>query len=219
MEKPRRRRQPSRGVADLRKQADMNQPTNRQCITCDAAFYGRYRECWRCRRIPKPCEFIGCENPKVPGHGSQLCQEHRDNADERKLERLRAKTLAKACQWPDCPELKQGGRGSRYCAEHSTQGAERERARMRHRSRERMYGIAPEEYQALLEAQEGLCAVCGNGPTGRRLLSVDHDHVTGEVRGLLCNRCNPMLGYARDDVAVLQAAIEYLSRPRRPASA
>lgn len=65
---------------------------------------------------------------------------------------------------------------------------------------------------ALLDAQGGVCAICGNDEdgTGQRQLSVDHGHETGAVRGLLCNRCNPMLGYARDSIAVLQAAIEYL---------
>lgn len=64
----------------------------------------------------------------------------------------------------------------------------------------------------MVAAQNGVCAICGNGETSKRQrsLSVDHDHETGAVRGLLCNRCNPMLGYARDDIAILQAAISYL---------
>jgi hypothetical protein len=44
------------------------------------------------------------------------------------------------------------------------------------------------------------------------MLSVDHDHVTGAVRGLLCSNCNLVLGYACDDVTVLQKAIGYLRR-------
>lgn len=165
------------------------------------------------------CEFPGCENLKVPGRGSKLCQEHRDGANQRKLAYLRKRDRIPVCHWPRCENPKQDGKGYRYCAEHSNQGRERERTRMRHRSRERMYGVTHDEYLALLEAQGSLCAVCGTSGTAVRPLSVDHDHDTDEVRGLLCNRCNPMLGYARDDVAVLQAAIAYLSRPLRPASA
>jgi hypothetical protein len=53
-------------------------------------------------------------------------------------------------------------------------------------------GVSDEEYAALLEAQHGGCAICGNPPKTRRL-SVDHNHRTGKVRGLLCFRCNRAL--------------------------
>ena len=157
----------------------------------------------------QPCQIPGCENPKVPGRGSKLCQEHRDGAYQRKLEGLR-KT---ACFMPECPELKLPGK-FRYCAKHSAEGPQRERTQIVRRKREREYGLTDSEFRALLEAQGGVCAICGNGETSKRYrtLSVDHDHETGAVRGLLCNRCNPMLGYARDDIAVLQGAIEYLKR-------
>jgi len=73
-----------------------------------------------------------------------------------------------------------------------------------------------EQYEALEAKQEGLCAVCGR-PSMRgekRLrLSVDHDHVTGLVRGLVCNKCNLGLGYFCDDVDVLRAAAAYLTTP------
>lgn len=169
--------------------------------------------------IQRPCEFPGCGNPKVPGHGSKYCQEHRDGANERKLARLREKNRKPDCQMEGCEEPKLLGHGHRYCTKHSGESLKRQRLRMKARSRERQYGITHAEYLALLEAQGGVCAICGNGPSKTRTLHVDHDHVTGTVRGLLCTRCNPMLGYAHDDVAVLQAAIAYLTRPPRPASA
>jgi hypothetical protein len=58
--------------------------------------------------------------------------------------------------------------------------------------RAKQLGISDTDYAALLEAQEGGCAICGNSPKTRRL-SVDHDHATGRVRGLLCHRCNRAL--------------------------
>ena len=58
----------------------------------------------------------------------------------------------------------------------------------------REYGITLVEYDQMLAEQGGVCAICKKEPDGRRL-SVDHDHVTGEVRGLLCVRCNSFLGY------------------------
>ena len=75
----------------------------------------------------------------------------------------------------------------------------------------RRYGITPEEYQALSDAQNGLCRICQGPPQGRwKRLHVDHDHATGKVRGLLCHWCNNMLGHAKDSPTVLQAAIAYL---------
>ena len=68
----------------------------------------------------------------------------------------------------------------------------------------RHYGITPEEYQVMFDKQNGLCAICGKPETttwqsgvksGKvKLLAVDHDHVTGKVRGLLCQTCNIGLG-------------------------
>ena len=71
------------------------------------------------------------------------------------------------------------------------------------------YGITLEEYNTMLAAQGGGCAICGN-PPGARSLHVDHDHATGEVRGLLCIGCNVALGGFRDDPELLARAIDYL---------
>ena len=72
------------------------------------------------------------------------------------------------------------------------------------------YGITLEEYEHLIEAQHGRCAICGETPT--RTLRVDHDHVTGAVRGLLCHACNVGIGFFKDDLEKLRAAIRYLAR-------
>jgi hypothetical protein len=57
--------------------------------------------------------------------------------------------------------------------------------------------------------QNGLCAVCGK-PPDERVFAVDHDHATGEIRGLVHRHCNLMLGYAREDPELLRAGILYL---------
>lgn len=81
----------------------------------------------------------------------------------------------------------------------------------------RKYNIGKIEYDAMLATQRGVCAICRceecfiNKRTGAlQELSVDHCHSKLQVRGLLCVRCNRMLGYARDDIDVLRTAINYL---------
>ena len=76
-------------------------------------------------------------------------------------------------------------------------------------SRKRKFGITADEYMDLLLKQEGICAICGDVNIDRSL-AVDHDHVTGHVRGLLCTRCNQGLGQFRDNIDFLKRAIEYL---------
>jgi hypothetical protein len=189
------------------------QGVERQCSTCAETFTGRYRQCDDCRQPRKPCLVPDCPNPKLPGQGSKVCQQHRDDAYQRQLVRMSERNyrLYGVCQMPECTEPKLRGRGQKYCAPHSAEGPERERAQMLRRARERQYGLTHGEYMALLEAQGGACAICGDNGQ-QRALAVDHDHVTSAIRGLLCDRCNPMLGYARDSIAILEAAIEYLKR-------
>lgn len=71
----------------------------------------------------------------------------------------------------------------------------------------RKFGMTVEQYDALLLAQDGHCAICPSTTE----LCVDHNHTTGVVRGILCNPCNKALGFLKDDPARLAAAIEYLS--------
>lgn len=85
---------------------------------------------------------------------------------------------------------------------------QRERWLFNHRTKS--YGITVAQYKQMLEEQKGLCAICGEpDPDGKRL-SIDHDHDTGTVRGLLCNKCNLGLGYFRDSAKRLARAAIYL---------
>ena len=73
------------------------------------------------------------------------------------------------------------------------------------------YGIDEDGYRALLEAQNGKCAICGATECSNgRKLHIDHDHDTGKIRGLLCNKCNPALGLFNDDIDLMTKAVEYL---------
>lgn len=73
------------------------------------------------------------------------------------------------------------------------------------------YNMTLEEYDALLLAQNGVCAICENPPE-KRSLSVDHNHVTGQVRALLCDLCNVALGNMRDRPDLLRKAADYLEK-------
>jgi hypothetical protein len=79
------------------------------------------------------------------------------------------------------------------------------------------YGITLEDYETLLLAQNGTCAICHEPetrryPTGRvSNLCVDHDHETGKIRGLLCHRCNQAVGYLRDRSGLCLSAAAYLT--------
>jgi hypothetical protein len=69
------------------------------------------------------------------------------------------------------------------------------------------------ECEKLFLSQKGQCAICDTAWTpGSKMLSLDHDHKTGRIRGLLCDRCNLGLGKFRDDVSLLRRAIQYLEQ-------
>jgi hypothetical protein len=74
----------------------------------------------------------------------------------------------------------------------------------------------------MVEAQRNRCAICGDEPVAGGVkaasrLHVDHDHATGKVRDLLCNRCNQGIGYFKDDPDLFAAAADYIRRHRTPA--
>jgi hypothetical protein len=81
------------------------------------------------------------------------------------------------------------------------------------------YNITVEEYNNLLKHQKSKCSICQKEET-RILygviskLSVDHDHKTGKVRGLLCCRCNRTIGLVKEDVLILKYMIKYLMKAR-----
>lgn len=65
----------------------------------------------------------------------------------------------------------------------------------------------------LTDWQEGACAICERRFTPSRVPYLDHHHWTGEIRGVLCNRCNGLLGMVGEDVSLLQGMVEYLNVP------
>ena len=83
--------------------------------------------------------------------------------------------------------------------------------------RRHAYGLSIEEFNTLVAAQHGRCAICFEVPTGRGF-HVDHCHLTGRIRGLLCRGCNLALGNMKDDPVRLKKAADYLRKNSRRGS-
>ncbi len=80
------------------------------------------------------------------------------------------------------------------------------------------YNLSREQYNQIYERQNGMCAICGRTDSGMKHapdLLVDHDHSTGENRGLLCCNCNAGIGQFKDDPALLTKAIVYLNQHQK----
>lgn len=105
-----------------------------------------------------------------------------------------------------------------YAAHWRKNNLERSRNTNKRTHIQKSYGISIERYRALLEEQKAVCAICGNTCTsvskfGKTFdLAVDHDHVIGTLRGLLCRNCNHGLDNFKDDTKRLEAAIAYLKK-------
>lgn len=74
----------------------------------------------------------------------------------------------------------------------------------------KLYGMSLEEYENIMERQDGGCAICGRKPGSKRKHHVDHDHETGKIRGILCSQCNTGLGMFSDDIEKMKTACIYL---------
>ena len=72
----------------------------------------------------------------------------------------------------------------------------------------KVYGITPERFQDIINEQGGVCPICETALSNPK---VDHNHTTGAVRGVLCNKCNLGIGLLNEDPKIMVSAIEYLT--------
>lgn len=119
-----------------------------------------------------------------------------------------AAAVERARQWA----LRNPERAAQYRKEYRDR-PERKRA-MRDGYYRRTYGLSADDVDTILDAQGGGCAICGELPEKLGKLHLDHDHVTGDIRGLLCQPCNHALGLFQDDPELLRAAVAYLEGSR-----
>jgi hypothetical protein len=190
------------------------------------------KACRDCHLV-KPFSEFPRNRSRPDGHGiyCKLCfavryREHRERKAAREGRRIREQHRAelgfKYC--PRCEAtlpISAFGRNrasadgaTSYCRPCHNAISKANRERKHGSTREyhlrRRYGIGQAEVDAMLAAQGGLCAACRHDEPKH----VDHDHATGQVRGMLCFLCNQALGNVRDDVARLQGLIDYLHRSR-----
>jgi hypothetical protein len=153
------------------------------------------------------CSLDECTTLLSPKNTIGRCTEHKD-----------PRWVAAECAEDDCTKKLNANNLAGLCLEHTDNNGRAKRL-------QRIYGISEAQYDAMLAAQDGVCAVCGQPPkpggagaAGR--LHVDHDHACcpgnrscGKcIRALLCQTCNHGLGNFYDDPALLRRAADYLER-------
>lgn len=144
----------------------------------------------------KHCNACGCEKEESEFYRNRT---KRDGLDTQ----CKICHLARSKKWQsENPEARK--KASRKWRQKNPEG--QQRAYYKHE-----YGISLERYNQMLQEQNEVCAIC-NQPDPRHNLSVDHNHATGKIRGLLCHRCNRCLGMFQDRKDLLAEAIGYLDR-------
>lgn len=106
-----------------------------------------------------------------------------------------------------------GGPRTPRCASHDRARRKASKAGTHERRVQKVYGLKPGEYGAIYLHQGGRCFICQRATGASKALSVDHDHGTGLVRGLLCSTCNKLLGHLRDNPVTAARIHRYLVNP------
>lgn len=170
----------------------------------------------------KRCTICGSEKPFTEFH-KQKNGKDGVRANCKKCASEDAKT------YTNIPSVKERLKGVRKAWDNSPAGKairkamyteynNRPEVKERHRAHwfMKQYGITLEEYKKMYDNQNGNCAICGEhyelrGENKLKTLHVDHDHETGDVRGLLCHNCNSGIGYFKEDLNLIKRIEHYLS--------
>lgn len=96
-----------------------------------------------------------------------------------------------------------------------SEGWEEHRRKYRHRYYKKFYGISLEQFEELFKSQDCKCAICLcdlDIDLESKKAHLDHNHATGQIRQILCVRCNKGIGYLQEDLTIMRSAIEYLKK-------
>jgi predicted nucleic acid-binding Zn ribbon protein len=191
----------------------------------EAARTSQKRETVQSARTDRTCRECGCAIPvDVPGN-AKVCSiacgikwQNRKKSDRKHAASMARRATRGPCAHCGDPIPVTLNASAVYCSRECRIKANSiaQRLRMPHYMREYMYGVTQDQYEAMLAAQDGVCAICRSAewpaPVKGGRPHVDHSHASGKVRGLLCGHCNNGLGQFGDDPARLRAAADYLER-------
>jgi len=154
----------------------------------------------------------GCEQAFTPTAGKQFWCSLRcgSRTRQRTYRSLRGpESLTRPCRYCETPYTSVDGR-QYYCSDECSRSAKSLREAYRR------YGVTMQQYRAVWVRQGGVCVICEQPERTERnrLLTIDHDHVTGRFRGLLCSQCNRAIGLLQDNPKVIDAAARYIERSR-----
>jgi Recombination endonuclease VII len=190
----------------------------RRPVYCRGLCNRDYQQ-WLGRQEPRPavltCQHCGTDfpNPRAQGPDRKFCSPgckikyfNIQRSARPRPQRVYAcgAPAANRTGKPVCAACKVDDRSRPYRSEYSLEYTLRQ------------YGLTRADYDQMLAAQHDACAFCRSStPQGQGRWHIDHDHVTGLVRGHLCNNCNRGIGYFGDDPAVMAAAAGYVARHRQ----
>lgn len=187
------------------------------------------RTCTRCgQEKPEDEDHFEWTAPSAhagsKGYFRKVCKKCRSGQQVARMQRYKTDETPRTCAACGVPGTRATFRGS-YCpdcerirqAEAQFRMMERKGGSYRYRRNiylKRAYGITIEEYEVMLEAQGGKCAICGapDGAADRLSLCVDHNHQTGRRRELLCVGCNFRVRNLGDDRGLFELTVAYIRK-------
>lgn len=194
-------------------------PTNpdRQAAISEGRKTYRGKPCYKCgatERYVNGSSCVSCGKLQVALRDPSISKRYHQTDRSKELKKLRGR------EWRDrqktgasasgraYPEFSEETHKTKEREKYVTERKERPTSRQRYELK-RKYGMTLEEYNNIVDTQGGACKVCGDTETR---LVVDHCHESGNIRELLCSRCNTALGFARDSVDILRGLADYIMR-------
>ncbi len=140
----------------------------------------------------------------------RVCKIPKPNSEFNKSSRDRQQSLCKKCQSEYGKEWRKKNRDKNrgYCKKYYSGNKHKWRARF-YQSK---YGMTIQEIDELLKSQNGICPICRTAFKNTKLMSLDHDHTTGKLREILCNKCNTALGLLDEKIDRFERAIQYINK-------